>query len=363
MASRSRYFLTITALEVLAFVAVAALARAEIAKADPGHQGKVMVERYLHPKVGGYLHTRSGLSIFVPPGVMRKGGKVSISRVGRQSFDMHIAAPWHGTVAVSLPLKGQKDTIVHDVGGLWLTEGHKRGERTVWVTQLSIFGTIWNKIKQIPSNLCLVFTVSEFTHCLIEKSVGYVNSKLASWIIAKLPHGCFVHMAEAGLLEGGAVSVFIAALTDPDCVGTASSPGPGPAPAPPTSPAPTSPGTPPPAVPTVPSPTPVTPAPAPVPASAPTWSEQETPNHPVNTFTSYHNASGMGPAIAAGQWVQVSCKVYDPTIGSVNPDGYWYRIASSPWGNAYYSPANTFMNGDPYGGPYTHNTDFNVPNC
>jgi lysophospholipase L1-like esterase len=91
--------------------------------------------------------------------------------------------------------------------------------------------------------------------------------------------------------------------------------------------------------------------------------EQETPNHPVNTFTNYHNASGMGPPIAAGQWVEVSCRVYDPTIASVNPDGYWYRIASPPWSNAYYSPANTFMNGDPYGGPYTHNTDFSVPVC
>ncbi|HEX4669259.1 MAG TPA: hypothetical protein VH275_04710 [Solirubrobacterales bacterium] len=104
-------------------------------------------------------------------------------------------------------------------------------------------------------------------------------------------------------------------------------------------------------------------APLPPPPPQQTWSEQETPNHPVNTFTNYHNASGMGPAIAAGQWVQVSCKVYDPTIASVNPDGYWYRIASSPWNNSYYSPANTFMNGDPYGGPYTHNTDFAVPNC
>lgn len=91
--------------------------------------------------------------------------------------------------------------------------------------------------------------------------------------------------------------------------------------------------------------------------------EQETPNHPVNTFTNYHNASGMGPQIAAGQWVEISCRVYDPTIASVNPDGYWYRIASAPWNNAYYSPANTFMNGDPYGGPYTHNTDFSVPVC
>jgi hypothetical protein len=30
------------------------------------------------------------------------------------------------------------------------------------------------------------------------------------------------------------------------------------------------------------------------------------------------------------------------------PDGSWYRIASSPWDDGYYSPANTFMNGDPY---------------
>lgn len=108
---------------------------------------------------------------------------------------------------------------------------------------------------------------------------------------------------------------------------------------------------------------PTLPPTVPPPVTPTTYSEQETPKHPVNTFTDYHNASGMGPAIGSGQWVQVSCKVYDPTIASVNPDGYWYRIASSPWNNAYYSPANTFMNGDPYGGPYTHNTDYAVPNC
>ncbi|MGA7965562.1 MAG: hypothetical protein WCB49_06710 [Gammaproteobacteria bacterium] len=108
---------------------------------------------------------------------------------------------------------------------------------------------------------------------------------------------------------------------------------------------------------------PPAPSPPPPPPAPRTWAEQETPNHPVNTFRNYHNASGMGQPIAAGKWVQVSCKVHDPTIVSVNPDGYWYRIASSPWNNAYYSPANTFMNGDPYGGPYTHNTDFSVPNC
>lgn len=61
--------------------------------------------------------------------------------------------------------------------------------------------------------------------------------------------------------------------------------------------------------------------------------------------------------------MEVSCKVYDPYIATVNPDGYWYRIASSPWNNSYYAAANTFLNGDPPGGPYSRNTDWNVPNC
>jgi hypothetical protein len=101
--------------------------------------------------------------------------------------------------------------------------------------------------------------------------------------------------------------------------------------------------------------------PPPPPASA--VAEQESPNYPTNTFTNVHNASGVGQKIAAGQWVQVSCKVYDPTIQSVNPDGYWYRIATSPWNNQYYAPANNFLNGDPPQGPYVRNTDWAVPNC
>ena len=98
------------------------------------------------------------------------------------------------------------------------------------------------------------------------------------------------------------------------------------------------------------------------PPPALTYPEQQG-SRGVNTFTNYHNASGMGPRIEPATWVQVSCKVHDPTIASVNPDGYWYRIASAPWNDQYYAPANTFMNGDPWGGPYSHNTDFNVRDC
>ena len=101
---------------------------------------------------------------------------------------------------------------------------------------------------------------------------------------------------------------------------------------------------------------------APVSTLANVWLEQEG-HHGVETFSNYSNASGEGPSIAPGDYVHVACKVYSPNIASANPDGYWYLIADSPWSGVYYAPANTFMNGDPWNGPYAHNTDFSVPDC
>jgi hypothetical protein len=112
------------------------------------------------------------------------------------------------------------------------------------------------------------------------------------------------------------------------------------------------------------------PATSPGPASASstppapaTHTEEGFNKNGVPTFSNYQNASGPGPVLTFGELVQVSCKVYDPTIPSASPGGYWYRIASTPWVNAYYAVANTFLNGDPPGGPYTHNYDPSVPDC
>jgi hypothetical protein len=99
--------------------------------------------------------------------------------------------------------------------------------------------------------------------------------------------------------------------------------------------------------------------PAPIPG---THQEQETLNHPAPTFRST-NGVNEGPRVESGQIVRVSCRVKDPTIPSVSPDGWWYRLASKPWKDKYYAPANTFLNGDPPQGPYKHNTDFSVPVC
>lgn len=104
-------------------------------------------------------------------------------------------------------------------------------------------------------------------------------------------------------------------------------------------------------------------APVPAPTTPRTWPAQQG-SRGVNTFLNPYNASGMGARIAPYQWVEVYCKVHAPQIVSANPDGYWYRIASPPWNGSYYSPANTFWNGDvPGRTPYTHNTDFSIPDC
>jgi hypothetical protein len=62
----------------------------------------------------------------------------------------------------------------------------------------------------------------------------------------------------------------------------------------------------------------------------------------------------------------LSCKVYAPTMGSVSPAGYWYRLASAPYDNKDYGIANTYLNGDPVVGTSNApqiNVDRKVPDC
>jgi hypothetical protein len=82
----------------------------------------------------------------------------------------------------------------------------------------------------------------------------------------------------------------------------------------------------------------------------------------AKTFADPRTLTAGGGAIPANTEIQVRCRYYAPSVPSVTPDGFWYLIESDQW-NGLWTPANSFMNGDVPGGPYTHNTDFDVPIC
>jgi hypothetical protein len=90
----------------------------------------------------------------------------------------------------------------------------------------------------------------------------------------------------------------------------------------------------------------------------------ETPGGVVHTWTDYGNAGGNeGPSIPSNQTVQIACKVTGFKVA--DGDTWWYRIASSPWNNAYYGSADAFYNngqtsGSLLGTPFV---DPAVPNC
>jgi len=90
-----------------------------------------------------------------------------------------------------------------------------------------------------------------------------------------------------------------------------------------------------------------------------TYTEAVSSTAGARTYTNPYNLSGEGPRIDNGKNVQVSCKLTFASPGSSGVGLYWYRIASPPSNNQYYSPANSFLNGDPIKGL----VDEAVPDC
>jgi hypothetical protein len=90
----------------------------------------------------------------------------------------------------------------------------------------------------------------------------------------------------------------------------------------------------------------------------------ETTGGAANTWTNYTNAGGtQGPTIPGNATVQISCKVQGFRVADGNT--WWYRVASSPWNNAYYVSADAFYNNGATSGPLagTPFVDPAVPDC
>ncbi len=81
------------------------------------------------------------------------------------------------------------------------------------------------------------------------------------------------------------------------------------------------------------------------------------------TASDYSNDTGSGPSIGSGVTVDVTCKVTGMQTATGN--AYWYKIASSPWGNSYYAPSQYFYNdGQTSGQPNPDDlVNPSIPNC
>ncbi len=117
--------------------------------------------------------------------------------------------------------------ILHKIGNLWLAEGTRDGERTVWVRHLSWFTDLAGKVKnKITGKFCLTFDLHELEQCLVEKAGSWVDGKIISWIESHLPKGCNAELTEAGVtaVRGGPAAIvwsIVKAAFSGSCVGSA----------------------------------------------------------------------------------------------------------------------------------------------
>jgi hypothetical protein len=101
-------------------------------------------QRRLTPARGGRVRLANGAELRVPKGVMRRRGVVSIRQIGPSRFNMHIAAPWKGTVTVTLPVAAGITSLAHRTRRGWIIEAGRRlanGRARVRVRSLSVFDT------------------------------------------------------------------------------------------------------------------------------------------------------------------------------------------------------------------------------
>jgi hypothetical protein len=91
---------------------------------------------------------------------------------------------------------------------------------------------------------------------------------------------------------------------------------------------------------------------------------QEYTNAPAATWSDFSSGTGTeGPKLEGQMALHVSCRVAGHKFAS--DDGWWYRIAASPWNNKFYAPAHAFYNDGRISGVEQHPTllDRDVPTC
>jgi hypothetical protein len=299
---------------------------------------------------GGRLAAPNGITLTVPSGSLTQDSSASITGSATSGYDVSLDGPWQGNVAVTMPLAGPNDYVLHQRDGVWVPEAEP-GQATVWVNHLSPFSTAANflasKASKIAQNLCLTFTFSALIKCLALHGVKYVDKKTALWIASKFDNSCFTTLLVNGVYGPGDV---LLSIFSGGCVAHA---GEGnytytPTSAPPSIPVTTGGG--------VDQGNPVQiqgptspPQPPQAPATGPVFTvmnTSETPpdgvwfrNSPQTADTS--RTTGLG--IYAGEQVQLVCYATGDVVGPYN-DSLWYKVANVTRPSNNGAPNTGFLN-------------------
>jgi hypothetical protein len=202
------------------FIAAVAAATAFVATvpvnaaAAPSHS-RLVAYRILDSS-GGTVRARDGASLYVPRYALSEQALVTITRLHGGRYDFHINAPWSGSVRVTLPRNGRATYVMHRLGRIWVREG-RRGQRSAWVQQLSIFTWLGDKIAQ---KACLTRNPIAFLKCLKSKLVSKLTGPLVDWFLNIIPND-FSPECKAKLRSDTAVEILIDVLGSSECSGHA----------------------------------------------------------------------------------------------------------------------------------------------
>lgn len=96
-----------------------------------------------------------------------------------------------------------------------------------------------------------------------------------------------------------------------------------------------------------------------------TFPEQVHTSNPAGTttFRDPRGFRGEGSRVLPGQKIEVVCRFLDPNAPASVQPGWWYLVDSPPWNRQYYTPASSYLNGDPPEGPQVTPVDGRVPVC
>lgn len=216
---------------VLALIACILVLGTGVASASAQSTPRILARAHLTVSGGGDVNTRNGWNLYVPPHVLRRAGYGEIVSVGHGIVDIRIAAPWHGQVEVTAPLRRASEVVSHDLGGIWVSESNAEGQRTVWVSQLSPF-SLSGLLHDARDALCLTsLDPIDLLGCLATIGISWIEGKVVSWVVSKVSRSCEASLIANGISAGSSKKVPTAVvkglLLGSACSGSASSPGAG----------------------------------------------------------------------------------------------------------------------------------------